>query len=336
LHGGKLLALFVLSKIKHNSLKIMHLQEILNQNTTKTHKIEQLIMLGLTRKEITNLIANYYQATPNYGFVQNVYAKMQKENRLPQNTAQALSFMPQVFNKKFGVEIESYGVNKESLIQALTTAGIEVQSEFYNHTTRKHWKIVSDSSIEGEDTFELVSPILVGEAGLEQVKKVCEVLVILKAKINKTCGMHIHFDATDLTLNQWKNIFINYANLEGTIDNFMPVSRRANNSTFCQSIIRYKDRIATATSISQIAQIISTRYTKINAQSFSRHNTIEFRQHSGTVEFEKIEKWVRFLHNLIDYSKDNKITSDNFDTIKLFNPTEIVNFYHTRTQDLAA
>ncbi len=314
----------------------MHLQEILNQNTTKTRKIEQLIMLGLSRKEITNLIANHYQTTPNYGFVQNVYAKMQNENRLPQNTAQALSFMPQVFNKKFGVEIESYGVNKESLIQGLTTAGIQVQAENYNHTTREHWKIVSDSSIQGEHAFELVSPILKGEEGLEQVKKVSEVLVRLRAKINKSCGMHIHFDATDLTLNQWKNIFINYANLEGTIDHFMPISRRANNSNFCQSIIRYKDLIATANSIRKISEIVSTRYTKINAQSFSRHNTIEFRQHSGTVEFEKVEKWVRFLHNLIDYSKHNQIINDNFESIKLFNQTEIVNFYHTRTQDLAA
>jgi hypothetical protein len=314
----------------------MHLQNILNQNTTKTNKIEQLIMLGLTRKEITEIIATHYQATPNYGFVQNVYAKMQKENRLPQNTAQALSFMPQTFNKKFGVEIESYGVECRTLIDALTRVDIRVQYESYTHHRTSYWKIVSDASIQGENSFELVSPVLEGEEGLAELKKVSEVLIRLGAKINKSCGMHVHFDARELTLNQWKNIFINYANLEGTIDKFMPESRRANNAFYCQSIIQYKEKIATATSIKQIAQLIPTRYTKINPQSYLRHNTIEFRQHSGTVEFEKIEKWVRFLHNLIDYSKNNKINTDNFEAIKLFNQTDIVNFYHTRTQDLAA
>jgi len=45
--------------------------EIVNATTTKTAKIQQLILMGLTRREIATLITN-----GNYGFVQNVYAKM--------------------------------------------------------------------------------------------------------------------------------------------------------------------------------------------------------------------------------------------------------------------
>ena len=47
------------------------IQEILNQEGTKTRKIQQLILLGLTRTQIAQLVTN-----GNYGFVQNVYAKM--------------------------------------------------------------------------------------------------------------------------------------------------------------------------------------------------------------------------------------------------------------------
>jgi hypothetical protein len=148
--------------------------------------------------------------------------------------------------------------------------------------------------------------------------------------------MHIHFEAINFGLQQWKNIFINYANLEPTIDEFMPQSRRANNAFYCQSIVQYKTAIANATAITDFKNIMNGRYYKINPQSFSRHKTIEFRQHSGTIEFDKMEKWIIFLHNLIDYSKNHTINNGNFETLKIFNQQELITFYHNRTQDLAA
>lgn len=44
---------------------------ILNQSITKTSKIQQLLLLGLTRRQVADLVTN-----GNYGFVQNVYKKM--------------------------------------------------------------------------------------------------------------------------------------------------------------------------------------------------------------------------------------------------------------------
>jgi hypothetical protein len=114
----------------------MNTEQILNSNLNKTQKITSLLETGKTRKEVATLM------NVGYGFVQNVYAKMQNPNRT--NTPQVLNFVPSTFNKKFGVEIESYGVPKNKLIQALRTAGINVQEENYNHITRPHWKIVSD------------------------------------------------------------------------------------------------------------------------------------------------------------------------------------------------
>ena len=44
------------------------IQNILNENGTKTSKIQKLLALGLTRRQVADLVAN-----GNYGFVQNVY-----------------------------------------------------------------------------------------------------------------------------------------------------------------------------------------------------------------------------------------------------------------------
>ncbi len=47
------------------------IQSILNENGTKTSKIQKLLALGLTRRQVADLAAG-----GNYGFVQNVYKRM--------------------------------------------------------------------------------------------------------------------------------------------------------------------------------------------------------------------------------------------------------------------
>ena len=91
-------------------------------------------------------------------------------------------------NRKFGIEIEAYNVDKTALARALNAAGILCAVEGYNHQTRGHWKIVSDGSLQGYNTFELVSPILEGNNGLIQVEVVCQVINTLNARINTSCG----------------------------------------------------------------------------------------------------------------------------------------------------
>ena len=147
---------------------------ILNQSITKTAKIQQLLLLGLTRRQVADLVTN-----GNYGFVQNVYKKMLEAGRFGQQPViTACPELDYTFNRRFGIEIEAYNCEKEVLARELREAGIAVAVEGYNHNTRDHWKLVTDRSLRGNDTFELVSPILEGEAGLQELQKVCWVLDI--------------------------------------------------------------------------------------------------------------------------------------------------------------
>lgn len=255
--------------------------EIVNGKGCKAVKKASLIKLGLTSFEIDSIILS---AT-----------KAKKAGK--KFDASSLTF---------GVEIECYNVLRSDLINQVRQRSIAIESEGYNHNdNERYYKIVSDGSICGANGQEVVSPILKGENGLNSLKNVCEALSAVGAKVNRSTGLHIHFDASSISDEHFINIFKNYKAIEGVIDSFMPISRRNSNNGYCKSLkyIRYSECRTKADVIS----MNGTRYRKVNAESYLRHKTIEFRQHSGTIEYKKISNWILFLRELINYSEKNEI-----------------------------
>lgn len=207
------------------------------------------------------------------------------------------------FDKKFGVEIEFSGIGIAQTLTALRNAGIQVHAERYNHTDHAdHWKIVPDGSVANGQ--EVVSPILSGMDGLYEAARVVTALNKAGAKINQTCGLHVHFDAAELSVNELRTICERYAKHEAQIDAFMPTSRRANNNRYCMSLANVVACRAfkQARTVRELADAQVSRYFKVNLQAYLRHQTIEFRQHSGTVEATKLINWVLFLSAFIDES----------------------------------
>lgn len=305
-------------------------QEILNSNITKTAKIKALLDLELSRTQIAQLMG------VGYGFVQNVYAKHIGVQRSNNRGSATFAMMP--FERKFGVEIEAFFKHErgiEKLKSLLQGQGIGIENAQRN-TQLGVWKITGDGSISanGGYSFEVVSPILQGQEGVAQLEKVCQALKACGARINKSCGLHIHFDAQGFNLQTWKNLLINYAKAEEIIDAFMPPSRRENNNTYCKSIKHHIPAISRATSIEKIMSIMGNRYKKVNVLSYARHKTIEFRQHSGSIEFEKIKNWILFLHNLVVVSSHKLITNCTLDSLSEFNQEDIIAFYSERTEEL--
>lgn len=205
-------------------------------------------------------------------------------------------------DRKFGIELEIVDINQQTALRALRAVGINVQAEAYNHTTREHWKFVSDASV--RNGFEVVSPVLRGEAGIEEAMTVAEALSDAGATVNRSCGFHVHFDAADLSVADVKAIVHRYADHEAEIDAFMPPSRRGNTNTYCESVTRFLNRrFDNARTFDELAAAQPGRYFKVNLQSYRCHGTLEFRQHSGTVNANKVANWVCFLGEFIDQCK---------------------------------
>ena len=194
---------------------------------------------------------------------------------------------------------------------------------------------MTDSSLEGRDTFELVSPILVGEEGLKELETVCWVLDACDVKVNESCGFHVHMDASDFSIDTWKNLALSYKHIEPLIDSFMPRSRRDNR--YCKSMRSLSEaRINEASTIHDLQRAFgSDRYYKVNLEAYSRHRTVEFRQHSGTINFAKMEKWIRFLNGLIIFAQAGQLPSrTTLDRLPFLDEKQKL-FFKLRTKKLA-
>lgn len=306
------------------------IQQIMNGSGTKTAKIQQLLNLGLTRRQVADLVTN-----GNYGFVQNVYKRMMQA--IAQEACTVVPQLDYTFNRNFGVEIEAYNCTRERLARELRAAGISVQVEGYNHTDHAdHWKLVTDSSLHGNNTFELVSPILHGEAGIDELEKVCWVLELCDVKVNDTCGLHIHMDAHDFTMDTWRNLAVTYKRLEPVIDAFMPRSRRDNH--YCKGLSGISETaIRRAQTITDLRRAFrNDRYHKVNLEAYARHCTVEFRQHGGSTNFTKMSAWIHFLEKMITFAQAGTVQPrTTLENIPFLNDTEKL-YFRLRTRKLTA
>lgn len=261
----------------------------------------------------------------------------------------------QKFNEErtFGVEIEFQG-NREEVARLMNAKGVRAYVEGYNHSTKSYWKLIPDSSC----GYELVSPPLKGREGLEQLKKACEALKEAGASVDRRCGLHVHHDINDYDAKQIANIFAIYIKLEKTIDTFVPNSRRANNNRYCRSLFQYTtpqtilDKLKAVKTIRDIENIWSTRYLKVNFQSYVKYGTIEFRQHSGTTEFDKMYNWILLTQQIVNMAatpvqKTYKAENDNLQSMRNIlrlipakgateEVAEMFKWYRRRAKQLAA
>lgn len=235
----------------------------------------------------------------------------------------------------FGVEIEC-NVNRGAIRTAAETTGMRYEYQGYNHNDgHAYFKFVTDASVTGEDAIECVSPVLKGTNGKAALRNALHTLNQARASVNRSCGLHVHIGAADLTPEQYASVFSNYRHLEALIDTFMANSRRRNNNQYCKSV-RNHGELENCHSIEDVRTALHRdRYHKINPMSYDRHKTIEFRQHQGSTDFRKISNWVSFCGKLVKWSKKNRLTDDitSIDEIPFLTASE-KRFFKQRVNEL--
>lgn len=212
-------------------------------------------------------------------------------------------------NRRFGVEIEFLGIGNtiEKVCKVFSENGIEL---LYGSPGGNSWGIHVDGSV--LNGFEVVSPILSGEAGLATVRKVADFMKKNKALVDNRCGLHVHVDAQGLSGADLLRIVERYSNYEIGIDGFMQTQRRFNKNTFCRTVEvvqtffnsnRAQFNPVDASSVADAMASYIGRYYKVNLCSYIRHGTVEFRHHHGSVDSEEICNWIKFCVGFVENSK---------------------------------
>ena len=202
--------------------------------------------------------------------------------------------------RRFGIECEFIG-DQTRVQDAIIAAGDRCIRMGYNHETQADWKIVTDGSIRGAGG-ELVSPILASTDGMRRLRMACTGLTRAQARVNTSCGLHIHHEMHERSVAVVKNTLLLYAMNQSLINAMLAPSRR--NNTYCRpyDVIQLAETFRNlehtesnwATWSGRIQSALFDRYFVINTQSLGRYGTLEFRQHQGSTNFQRIAAWVRF------------------------------------------
>jgi len=220
---------------------------------------------------------------------------VQVNNRRATITVPQLEAFVQMNALTFGIEIECVGVNTTTAKQALEAAGIVCENNGYNHNTRPVWKVVTDGSLSSRDgSCEVVSPILRGTDGLTEVRTVMAVLRTAGARINQSCGMHIHIGVDRLTQTHQTRIIRAYGKWSWAFTGLI-LQRRVGNRWAQLRTASGTERLAVEWENSSDGRSTASRhdrYYAFNIASYQRHGTFEMRAHHGSLNGMNASAWV--------------------------------------------
>ena len=221
----------------------------------------------------------------------------------PDNGCQASNITSETFEKTnnikraFGVEIECLKPNDENIVKS------------------KYFDRVEDGSIDEIDDFEgeeRRSGKIQGDKGIDAILAFCKDLTNTGYIVNRSTGLHVHVNMKDLKDKEIANILSFCKLYDNMLFHLMPKSRRGN--TYCGELEVSKRQLKQIIAGERTIQGMdgACRYRGTNIQAFFKHDTLEFRYHSGTVDGNKIAHWVNLCLAIVEIGKIRFWAKSNF------------------------
>lgn len=193
------------------------------------------------------------------------------------------------YGKFLGIEIECVipvtddyrGV--EALVKWMNNNGLRMKYVNFTH----------DGSLRAPNGFFATEiRVLTRIDDFSNLEQLCKFLKQKGAKINKSCGLHVHLDmrSTEKEQDLLNLKARRIGNALNILAKMVPSSRRENQ--YCRLAVSRIDS--------------GERYYAVNKTSYTKHKTLEIRLHSGTTNYEKIKNWCQLLLHLADCKKLTK------------------------------
>jgi hypothetical protein len=154
-----------------------------------------------------------------------------------------------------------------------------------------------DGSINGKEFY---STILSGDQGLAEIDKLCQFADRHGWAVNDDCGLHIHFDMRDESLETLKTIAYAMIATYDVWTQFVLPERVANR--YCKPCAADTGSLYSVTNWFDHCQR-QHRYEWFNFQAYVYHTTYEIRLHHGSIDAQEISNWVRGISLWMAWAK---------------------------------
>jgi hypothetical protein len=191
------------------------------------------------------------------------------------------------------------------------------------------WKASSDVSIvRGNDQdCEFVSPILKGAEGLEDVGRMCQFAKDHGARVNKSCGVHVHVGLPNcLSKKERAAVVERLANFVGRVEAGIIATTGTRNryvaNQWCAPIKHKVRQTRWGKTSLRMNDISDNRYHGLNLVPVTMmdtdptdrkaRNAVEFRYFSGSLNETKIKAWIKMCVAMVQYAvKSTKRSKPN-------------------------
>ena len=213
---------------------------------------------------------------------------------------------------RFGIEIESEGLNRERLANANQTvvggeAAYEGPGWRVTDRTGRVWRVVPDGSLSGgEASGEIVSPILC-YSDIEELQRVVRAVRLAGGRADQTTGVHVHLDGSRFDVKSAANFVKLMHKQERLIEHALGVSP-ARLARYCKPIeAAFIERLETRRprTMAELSEAWygrinltpsrydSSRYHGINLNSLFFRGTLELRYFNGTMHAGEVKAYIQ-------------------------------------------
>ena len=226
-------------------------------------------------------------------------------------------------SQNFGIEIEMTGLTRAAAARIIAghfdTQATHVGGGYDAYTIRDNrncqWRVVSDACIGGRNgrnrsasqdySVEFVSPICQYE-DIETVQELVRKLRAGGARVNDSCGIHVHVDASSHTPQTLRNIVNIMASKEDLLYKTLKV--QVNREHYCQKAdTRFLEELnhkrpKTMQEVEQMwyngyggryIHYDDSRYHALNLHSVFSKGTIEFRMFNSTLHAGEVKSYIQ-------------------------------------------
>ena len=215
---------------------------------------------------------------------------------------------------RYGIEIETVGLNRERLARAIQTvvggdAVDEGRGWRVTDPTGRVWRVVPDGSLSGgEQSGEIVSPVLT-YADLDALQNIIRAVRTAGARADHSTGIHIHIDGARFDAKSTTNLVKNVHKQERLLEHALGVSEtrlarycRPIDPAFIERLEARRPRTMRELSEAWYGhsnpnpqRYHSSRYAGLNLNSLFFRGTIEFRYFNGTLHAGEVKAYLQLV-----------------------------------------